>query len=402
MSDQKHILFVDDEPKILRGMRRQLNSMADKWYMAFAESGIDALDILGQSDTPYDVIVTDIRMPGIDGIELLKQVQKKFPHMVRIVLTGQVDRDSVIRAVGLAHQFLVKPCTAKTLQVTLSHAFSLRKLLNSNRLKKLVSQLKTLPSLPTLYKNLLSEIQKSDASVKKIGEIIAQDMSMTAKILQLVNSVFFGLRRHISNPTQAVMLLGLDTVKALVLSVHVFSQFNGVQLKKISLEQLQMHRLTVGAFAKRIAEAEGRDKQVADFAFTAGLLHDIGRLVLATNLPEEYVEALSLEETMKIDLLRAEQMVFEATHAEVGAYLLGIWGLPDEVVEALAFHHNPFENISKDFCALTAVHVANCLAHESRLLASPGNPPQINEPYLEQLGYRDRISEWRALCLEIA
>ncbi|MFN8458688.1 MAG: response regulator [Anaerolineae bacterium] len=397
ISTNARILFVDDEPRILRGLRRQLSEVNNNWDLLFAESGPDALDLLGQH--PCDAIVTDMRMPGMDGAELLKEVWNRHPQVIRFVLSGQTDKEALLRTAGLAHQFLSKPCDINLLQEALSNALALQGVLASNRLQKVTLQLKTLPSLPTLFTELLREIQSPNASVKHIGQIIAQDIGMTAKILQLVNSAFFGLRQHISDPTQAVIMLGLDTVKTLVLSAHVFAKFNGAQLGKLSFDQLQEHSLFVAMLAKRITEAEQVQRSVIDFAFTAGLLHDLGRLILAANLPDDYSQVLAVTDQLNGDLLGAESQVFGATHPEVGAYLLAIWGLPQPVVEAVTFHHQPTHSLDKSFTPTTAVHVANVLTHEVSHLEASGAPPQFDTSYLNELHYLEHLPNWRELCL---
>lgn len=398
MLDRIQILLVDDEPRVLRGLHRQL-VMADEWEILAAESGSEALAIL--ADHPCDVLVTDIRMPGMDGEALLREVRERYPQTIRMALSGQTDKEMALRAVGLAHQFLAKPCEPETLKSTLTQAVALRRVLNSPKLKQLVSKLKTLPSPPNLFNLLIQEIQSPQASIKKIGQIIAQDIGMTAKMLQLVNSAFFGLRRHISDPTQAVMLLGLDTIKALTLSVHIFSQFGPSKLGGVSLTQLQKHSLAVATLAKRIAEVEQVPQQFIDHTFTAGLLHDVGQLILATNLPDEYNQVLNLVHTQNLELLEAERQVFTATHPEVGAYLLGIWGLPSPVVEALAFHHDPLRNLNKQFSPLTLVHTADVLTCEARPCQDWGVLPQIDTGYLTELNCLQRLPLWREMSQKI-
>ncbi len=398
MADMHHILFVDDEPRVLGGIRRQLSSLFDECVIVFVESGAAALRVLAQPGNQFDVIITDIRMPGMDGITLLKRVQQLYPHMMRIVLSGHVERDSAMRAIGLAHQFLSKPCTADSLHLILKKAFVLRTLLTSLKLKQLVARLNTLPSLPILYNQLLDEIYQPDASINKIGQIIAQDIGMTAKILQLVNSAFFGLRRQISDPAQAVVYLGLDTVKSLVLSVHVFEQLRAAGQGGLSLTRLQEHSIAVGTLARKIAQAEQVDRQVEDYAFAAGILHEVGRLILAANLPHDYTQVGQLME-QGTHLIHAEEQIFGATHAEVGAYLLGIWGLPDPVVETVAFLFNPLDLPvqNQQFTALTAVHIANQLLHQQQSLTQPMMLPGLDKFYLLQINCLGKWEEWQAM-----
>jgi HD-like signal output (HDOD) protein len=392
----RRVLFVDDEPKILEGLQRMLRSMRDQWEMEFVEGGLAALDVL--KTRSFDVIVTDMRMPGLDGAQLLAQVSGHHPQMVRIVLSGHSDQEMILSSVGPAHQYLSKPCDPELLKETVSRACALRDLLTNEKLTLLVSQMQSLPSLPSLYMELIAQLELPDPSIKKIGAIISQDPGMTAKILQMVNSAFFGLRRHISNPADATSLLGLDIVKALVLSIHIFSQFSQTRIPGFSLEDLWEHNMAVAALSKQIARAEKQNQQVVDDSFTAGLLHECGKLVLASRLPKEYGEMLTLTGPERLSTAEVERKVFGATHSEVGAYLLGLWGLPDSIVEAVAFHQSPNQCPGDAFSPLTAVHVADYLVGEP----SPGGAgnaatAEVDLVYLTRLGLDDRLASWEAL-----
>lgn len=389
----RRIIFVDDEPKVLEGLKRMLRSMRHGWEMAFVESGAEALAALDAK--PYDVVVSDMRMPGMDGAQLLTEVMNRHPQTVRIILSGYADQELVMRSVGAAHQFLSKPCDAETLKNAVGHACSLRDLLSNASLQRIVSQMESLPSLPSLYTELIQELQSPDASIKKVGEIISLDLGMTAKILQMVNSAFFGLRRNISSPTEAAMFLGIDTIMSLVLAIHVFSQFNASKLRGFTPQALWSHSMATGLFAKRIAKAEKLGNKVAEDAFTAGLLHDSGKVVLAANLPEWYEQALTLTKTEEISLVEAEQDIFGTTHAEIGAYLLGLWGLPESIIEAVAFHHCPSQCLTQSFSPLTLVHVANALQHEPEAGKQKEVVSQLDTEYLAQLHLADRLDTWQ-------
>ena len=221
---KKRILFVDDEPKILEGLQRTLRSMRQEWEMQFAGSGQEALECL--SKEPFDVVVSDMRMPGMDGAQLLKEVMRLYPQIARIILSGHSDQEIVLKSVRIAHQYLAKPCEAETLKSVVTRTCALRELLADDAVRRMVSNMDSIPSLPSLYAEIMEEIQSPNASIQRVGKIISKDMGMTTKILQLVNSAFFGLRRHVSSPSQAVSLLGLDTIRALVLSVHIFTHFD--------------------------------------------------------------------------------------------------------------------------------------------------------------------------------
>lgn len=356
----RQILFVDDEPMILDGLRRMLRPMRDTWETEFANSGAMALEMLACQE--FDVIVSDMRMPGMDGAQLLSAVQQLYPNIIRVILSGHTEKEMILKTVGIAQQYLSKPCDADTLKETIAKAFALRDLLSSPSLQKLVSSLGSLPSLPSLYMQLVKELQNPNVSLNHVGEIISKDIGMTAKILQMVNSAFFGLRRNVSNPTEAAMLLGLDTIMSLVLSIQVFSSFDEVHCPEFSTQHLWTHSTEVGTAAKSFVKVSQKNSsKLADDTMTAGLLHDTGKIVLISSRADDYKKVVKLTKTENISLIEAERFVFGATHAEIGAYLLGLWGLPDSVVEAVAFHHEPLASPSSSFSPLTAVYLANLL-----------------------------------------
>ena len=337
-----------------------------------------------------------MQMPGMSGIQLLEKVMNDYPDIVRIILSGQLDQEMILKTVRSAHQHLSKPCDADLLKSTLAQAFSLRDLLADENIQKLVSRIESLPSLPSLYLEIMEELQSANTSFKKVGEIIAKDVGMTAKILQMVNSAFFGLRREISNPRDAVSYLGFETIKSLVLSAKIFSQFDQKKLPGFSLDSLWDHSLLTGTCAKIVAEMEGQSKEVIDDVYMVGLLHDLGKLVLAQNLSAAYEKVRDLAQQEGRLMWQVESETLGATHAEIAAYLIGLWGIKFPVVEAIAFHHRPDKGAS-GMGLLTIVHTANALAHE---IGSPETlqPAVLNEDYLKDTDLMERYPVWQSAC----
>jgi putative nucleotidyltransferase with HDIG domain len=300
-------------------------------------------------------------------------------------------------------------------------------LLRDETLKKIVAGIKNLPSLPKLYNLIVTEMQSPEASLKKVGYIISQDVSMSAKILQLVNSPFFGLPQEITNPQQAAIYLGLDTLKSLVLSIDVFSSFTGdAELCEFPLAKMWRHSLRTSKLARDIARSEMVDEKVVEEAMIAGMLHDIGRLILL-KVPRQYKKVMNLIEKSGCDPVEAEYTVMKTSHAELGAYLLGLWGIPENIVEPIAFHHNPsklLENMliirnessredfgktkskgvnlkplsvkrySIGFTALTAVHIANALMMQENCSSNTTFFPYVDMLYLRTLNLTDKLPEW--------
>lgn len=396
---KQRILFVDDEPLVLQGLQRTLRPARHEWDMAFVGSGPEALKVLAEQ--PFDVIVTDMRMPGMSGAELLETVKLRHPRMIRIVLSGQSEEERMMRVIGPAHQLVSKPCEPDALRLTLRRACAIGTILSEGTLKAILSQVGTVPSPPALYLAIVKELKSEEPSVRRVGDIVATDPGMTAKILQLVNSAFFGFRKHVSEPHHAVSLLGLDTVTSLVLSVKIFAEYDPAQIRALGLSGLLRHSVRVGAYARIVASEGGLHSDAVDDAFAAGLLHDVGRLVLGTWLGEKSGIVAARIQHEALPFWEIERQVFNATHAQVGAYMMGLWGLPDELVEAVAFHHNPTEspNVSAKLNPLGAVYLADAFSFENDD-AWPGLAPTLSEPYLASIGVTfEQVERWQKLCL---
>lgn len=390
---KRSILFVDDESKVLNGLERMLRPMRHVWAMSFAQSGQEALALLGGSH--FDVIVTDIRMPAMNGLQLLAEVKKLYPDTVRIILSGESDRELTLKAINVSHQFLNKPCNTEILKAAILRICDLSELLQKEAIKAMVSRVDSLPSLPSLYIEIMKEIQANDSSIRKIGDIISRDLAMTAKILQLVNSSYFSLPRHISSPEQAVFLLGLDTIKSLVLSIHVFSQFRLKKMPEGYLSRLWGHSMEMAQSSKKIATQEKQEQVVIDNSFMAGLLHDSGKLVMASCFEDQY-GGLVTSEGGNGFLTEKEKEIFGVTHAEAGAYLMGLWGLPHSIIEAIAFHHSPGRSMTRQFSPLTAVYIADLLDHEKSGYFMDKSEFALDHEYISAMDLKAAYTFWDA------
>jgi len=396
----KRILVVDDDSQVLGDLQRALEPLKDQWETSFARSGEEALASLKAA--PCDVIISDVSMPGMDGATLLKQVCEKYPTIVRMALSSQREMQSALRTIPVAHQFLVKPCDTHLLRVGIGRATSLSEVLNNKLLTSIVGSVKDLPVMPRTYLALRQKLVEPDVSVKDVVKLVEQDVGISAKILQLVNSAFFGLPREISTLLTAVSYLGIDMVQNMVLSAEVFRVFERTAaLPGFSFEEMHQHSQLTAKIAARIP-AQGT---AHDVAVVAGLLHDVGKLVLATRSPKHFARALAGAKEEKRPLYAVEEELMGVSHAEVGAYLLGIWGLPCPVVEAVAHHHQPRRAPHEVLDAVGAVHIANCLAHSHSLVLAAGDAPvnqAMDAEYLEAIGMSDQVAEWEQLAEEAA
>lgn len=387
------ILFVDDDTNILDGLRRSLRGMRNAWDMQFVASPLGALELFKAE--PFDVVVSDMRMPEMDGAELLNEVMRRYPSTIRLVLSGHADTAAIMKSVGVAHQFLSKPCTPELLQRTIERAVNLKQLVESEAVQKAVSGLHNLPTVPSLYRELVQLLQSSDATTEAVARIIAKDIGMTTRILQLANSAFFGLPKGVSTVDRAVAYLGLDTVGSLVLSQSVFGSYEGAARGKFDIERSMWHGMRTAAVAKAIAKHEGNEKQAIEHVFLAGMLHDVGSLVLAAELPDKFAELTARAAAPGFDATAAERDIFGVSHAFVGAYLLGLWALPTPIVEAVAYHEEPSTCAARDWGAFGIVHVASYMANHPDCEDLDAAGHGLDREYLHGVGVADRWCAWR-------
>jgi len=386
-TEEQHsrILLVDDEPLVLSGLRRALRPCRNQWEVVTATSGQEALQTLASDH--FDLVLSDIRMPGMTGAELLREVSSRHPHVVRMILSGNCSLQTALETIGPTHQYLSKPCRAETLRTTIARALSIRAMIRDDELRGIIAGIESLPTAASIHDRVLSEVRSDEPSLTRIGQLIARDAGLSAKVLQLVNSAFFAMPIRVSTPERATQVLGLRRIRALVLSARIHTTFEPGELSGFSFDREWDHSSGVGALAQWIATEAHLPRDSRDDALLAGLLHDCGKLVLASRLPERFEDALNRSREASIDLHQAEVEEFGASHAEVGAYLLGLWGLGAPVVDAVAYHHRPGDQPEPRLGPLTAVHAANALRH--------GAPTGLDLDYLEQVGVQAHLDSWQ-------
>lgn len=270
------------------------------------------------------------------------------------------------------------------------------------KIKELVGQIDALPSVPIIYVELLESLKMSNTSFKTVADIVGKDIAMTAKILQLVNSAFFGFYRNINSVEHAVGILGMRMIRSLVLSVKVFQEYSTEKMAAFPIDALMQHSVATGALARIIAKSQSKDAAFADDCFMAGMLHDVGKLVLADKIIDRYVHVRNISKEQGIPFHQAETNELGITHGEVGAYLMSQWGIAESVVDAISFHHSPMDNPNRAFSVLTVIHVANVMEHKEGSGAADGAGPEVDMKYLTALGMQGRMDKWSEICHVLA
>ncbi|MEW6582686.1 MAG: response regulator [Actinomycetota bacterium] len=392
----RRILFVDDDAMVLDGLSDALRKDRSRWQMVFATSGDDALRHFDEGT--FDVVVADVRMPGLDGPSLLAAIKEQHPGTARLVLSGQADSTSSRRLLSLAHQYLAKPVSAARIREVLDRTCRLRELLADERLVDAVGGVEQLPVVPALLARLDELLDDPGASIRDIADLVEADPGLSAKVIQLVSSAFFGLPRRITSLAEAVMYLGLSVLRHLVVSIGLMNSFPDLPPPASAVAAGVRERGWVtGALAR--AMAVDLETSSGDEAFLAGVVHDVGLLVLLSSSPV-YPGVLAAAQATGRPLHAVESEVLGVTHGEVGAYLLGLWGLPTAVVEAVAHHHEPWNVPAERFDLPGIVYVAQALVWERFGPEAVGErdlAELAGRDYLQGLGVGDRLDGWRSM-----
>jgi HD-like signal output (HDOD) protein len=381
------VLFVDDEQDVLDGLANALRRYRGHWDMVFVRGGQAAVEQMQAQR--FDVVVTDVKMPGIGGDELLALVREENPAAARIVLSGQAEKGASHRLLRCAHQYLAKPCSAEIIREAVEKAHGLQLILSSDALRKAVGKVEQLPSPPDVVVEVSRLIDDDKASLDDIARVIERDPSLAAKVIQIVNSAFFGLPRRVADVSGAVRFLGLDLVRDVVLSSCLQESLLAMAREVPGLDRsdLAARQLAVANLARTIMST--RDKRLQDQAFLAGLLHDVGTLVLAIQLPDLLESILREARSRQVPVHVIESEHLEGvTHAEIGAYLLGLWDVPVAVVEAVAHHNAPGR------AGLTAPLVA--VLYLAQALLTDDQPMDL--AYLETAGLVRDLDLWREVA----
>jgi HD-like signal output (HDOD) protein/ActR/RegA family two-component response regulator len=389
---KRTILVVGDPSTELPEACRELAQLAPQWEWQTATTGLGALDALTRQ--PFDAVVADLRLSDLTGLQLLNRVMAQWPETHRVILADLGDVDALIRCVGGAHPFLARPCDAQRLLVVLVRAFTLDLWLPNRTVRRLLGSLPLLPSPAEDYHAIIECMEQS--GLEAAAGRIAVDPPMAAKVLQLANSAAWGPPLDEASPIEAARGLGLTNVRRVLLLAHTYSSFREAAAAGFGVVQFWTEARRAAQLARSIAQSEGVASEVVEQSATGGLLHNLGKLALVVNHADSYGEVIRRQRELGLPAWEAEQRVFGATHGEVGGYLLGLWGVPMPVIEAVAFHHHPTCFLSNRFNPLTAVHVANALLASRSLEESRS---RLDVHYLGALHLEGRLGAWWA-CRE--
>ncbi len=387
------VLFVDDDQLLLNGLRRVFMT-ARKIQTLFAQSGQSGLELMEREHV--DIVVADIRMPGMDGVAFLGEVQKRHPQTIRIVLSGSSDPRLAFQSIGVAHQFLSKPCDLNALKQKLGYLYELGNSFGTPGILELLSPSGSLPVLHETSERLLAELHSDSCAFENVASILAEDPGLLAGVFKAVNSSFFGIPHQMDSILQTVTYLGGDHLSSLVGLDTLFTEYDESAHSGFSLAALWQHCRKTALFARLLAQAGPLDVN-PEKCFNCALLHDIGKLILLDRFAEKYDAVHRLSNAQNITVFEAEKRLLSISHAEVGAYVLGLWGFSESIVRAVFHHHEPEQCAGEDKAMLAVVHAANVFEHEL-VTINPGYAlPGMHTDFLLSAGVDgDAIAMWRS------
>lgn len=391
------IVFVDDDNQVLEGLRRMLFGRRDVWTMRFISDPNAALAALAEE--PAELVVSDLQMPVMDGAAFLEQVRSRFPETIRYVLTGVLDHPLLGRTMRCAHQVIAKPCRPNLLCEVIERAETI--ILRLQELKKVAmfSGLDRLPVMPESHQKVLDMLGSPNASPRRLGQLVAENVGMSARIVQLANSAYFGRPGRIHDPVQAVLFLGVKTVEAMVLTEGIFARLDPALVKAFGVSALQAHCLRVSMLARKICTDLQFSVEQTEAASTAGILHDAGKIVLVSQMTKVYEEAIHRSRMQERPLYDIEHELIGISHAELAGAMLQLWAIPAEIIEAAACHHHPSDAVSNLACPnaptlADVICLADMIDHRFSSGLGDGASPVGDPAWLERLGLTEAVEHW--------
>lgn len=383
----KTVLFVDDEPHILSSLRRLMHE--EGWQILTAIDGLKGLELLQKHDV--DLVVSDMVMSKMDGTQFLKQVKEKHPDTTRIILTGYPKSNAVTRAFAEADifQIIPKPWDDEELKEIIRNALqqSDNQEEESPELRQLINKMDALPALPHIFVELKQILQDADhSSTEAVAEVIGQEPTVAAKILQVANTAYFGQRRNVETINRAVVLLGLEMIEDLVLSASVFQSFAAEDIEGLSHDDLWRHSMGCSLAARVIEQRRSPDRERLEKITLAGILHDLGKLIFIQAMRDQYAEVVRKARDTCAPIADIEREILGVDHAVMGGYLGNWWNLPDSVVDAIRWHHEPGDS-QEDPPFISTIHLADVMVHRVGIGASgSGSAPEVHPLASDFLG----------------
>ncbi len=367
-------------------------------YVSLQADSIEKAKLIINSKQ-IDLVISSMDLPDGTGIDLHKYIAENHQDIIRFLYSENSDKDVVYKSAGYIHQFMNHETKPNQFMHIIDNAFGLKEVLANKDLHKRLSGITNLPSPPEIYNQLTNELQCQAPSIHNIANIIKKDVSITAKVLHMVNSAYFGLSAHVENPLHAVNLLGIDTIQSMVLTAGVFNLFKDPGIPGYSIESIYNNSLAVGTSSRHLANAFGLMTKHTEDALMAGMLHDIGKLVMLSYFPNEFKQSVELSEREAIPLFEAEKQIVGVNDAEIGAHLLSLWGLPNSILEAIALHYTPQKAQAPITNVLTAVHLGYALNHDIVHNIKEETESAVDMDYLEQLNLSSNIESLKNFCM---
>lgn len=393
--DKNLVIFAGKQGIDLERFVKKHQDILSQWDTRVVCNGDEVIKLL--QGNQCDLVFASMQLDDMKGKELLQKISKKHTSVVRYILADHIDTGVMLDTESLVHQYIVTSIETENLKGLINNSLGLRKLFVDKKLIARISSIDSLPSPPKLYNRIVSKLKGENTSINDVAELIGKDMGISTKLFKMVNSAYFGLNNPVENINNAISVLGLETVKSIVFSAGVFEQFDGGGVGVFSFDKLYASSVKVGAQARLICHMMGFPNSVTDESLMAGMLHNVGKLIMLKEFYKEFEQAVELSNEKSIPLYQAERKIIGTDDAKMGAFLLSLWGMPDSLLKAIAFHCNPSEAPSQQLDTLATVHLAYAFDHNDRnnlrLKDLISEKSAINMEYVKRLGLQDNLQD---------
>ena len=387
------ILLVEDDPLLRELYSSIADDLGSQFHIRTSADAMTALSLIEKE--PVDIVVSDLEMPGMSGGEFLTQLERTQPETMRVVISGYTDELAVARCLMFGHRYLLKPVNRKQIVDLMRRVAGLKQKVTQKKIKAILGASHVIPTPPEIYLRLTEALDTPNTSMEELAEIVELDPGLTAKILQIVNSVAFCPVAPVTNVLEGVKMLGVEALRTMILDLHVQKFFDKRIKDKKLLRKIWNHSMKTAVRARELARAENLSAAESQTCFSAGLLHDVGKLIFAAHSGDEFAGIVERSEKKKEPLDKLETEVFGATHADIGAYLLGMWGLPESIVSAVELHHSLDRITTRGFTPLAAVHIAQNLEPQEHRLEP------LNLEFVDRIGVTAKLPAWKEMLASL-
>lgn len=389
-NEMTNVLFVLKDRSQGNLYSENIPAIDSSWSVNIADNTKDAVDFVRGND--IDVIICDDEVADSKGLDVISSCSHERPGVLSFLRKSNSPTKEESIALSEKKVFVLpENLEEEGIYSHISRRVLLKSLSENLNLLSVIRKMKKMPTIPQLYHQITRELRKEDGSIEFVAGLISKEPSMATRILKAVNSPAYVLGYEITEVVHALLFLGKEATQAQILADSVFNSYPNQSVAGLNLQEVWKHSINVSAIARRISMSIDSNKKSAEIACTAGVVHDLGKVLMATNLPDHYQQAVNYAKEERVPLVQAEEKVFGTNHAQVAASLMGLWSIPFRILNSVAYHHNPTGTMKKPPTSAMALYIADGFENAKSKNVLGQN---IDENIIEDWGFTDQFEDW--------